>query len=99
MQVTDILFFIGLILLLAGAVYLLHRIDVKEKNKHKIHAYNLLDKDNPDPKDIKNSIRLLSAYGGRFRKDQEFMELKKLLSGLLYEIEKTEAEQSKKVRK
>ena len=87
MQVTDVLFFVGLILLLAGITYLLYRSEGKTKNKHKMTAYNLLEEENPDPKKIKETIRLLRLYGGHWRKDQEFVQLVRLLSDLLIEIE------------
>ena len=88
MVVTDILFFVGLILVLAGAMYLLYRSEGKTKNKHKMTAYNLLEEENPDPKKVKETIRLLRLYGGHWRKDQEFVQLIRLLSDLLIEIEK-----------
>ncbi len=87
MQVTDILFFIALVLALAAAAYFLHRSDVKTKNKHKMTAYNLLEEKNPDPKKIKEIIRLLRLYSGHWRKDIEFVELARLLSDMLHDIE------------
>jgi hypothetical protein len=99
MQPIDIVIFIVIVLVLVGAVILLHRSEVKTKNKHKITAYNLLEEKNPDPKKIKSTIRMLHVYGGRFRKDQEFAQLIKMLSNLLNEIEKTDTEPKIKVRK
>ena len=89
MQATDILFFIGIILVLAGVIYLLYRSESKTKNKHKMTAYNLLEEKNPNPKKIKETIKLLRLYGGHWRKDQEFVQLINLLNDLLDEIDRT----------
>ena len=99
MQATDILFFIGIILVLAGAFYLLLRNEAKTKNKHKMTAYNLLEEQNPDPKKIKETIRLLRLYGGHWRKDQEFVQLIRLLADLLDQIEQTGSTQRPRVKK
>lgn len=98
-QATDILFFIGLIIVLGGAFYLLLRSEGKTKNKYKMAAYNLLEEANPDPKKIKDTIRMLRLYGGHWRKDQEFVQLIRLLSELLNEIERTGAIQNSRVKK
>jgi len=89
MSAIDIVSFVLLILVLTGFSYLLFRIDVSAKKKHKMTAYNLLDKENPDPKKIKDSIRLLRLYGGRLRKDPECSQLIDLLVDILDKIEKT----------
>jgi predicted hydrolase (HD superfamily) len=99
MQPVDIVVFIAIILVLVGVTVLLRRSEAKTKNKHKMTAYNLLEEKNPDPKKIKNTIRLLSLYGGRFRRDQEFDQLIRMLHDLLSEIEKTGAYPEMKVRK
>jgi hypothetical protein len=99
MQATDILFFIGIILVLGGVFYLLLRSEGKTKNKHKLTAYNLLEEANPDPKKIKETIRMLRLYGGHWRKDQEFVQLISLLSKLLDEIERTGTVQKSRVKK
>jgi hypothetical protein len=99
MQATDILFFIGIIIVLGGAFYLLHRSEGKTKNKYKMTAYNLLEEANPDPKKIKDTIRMLRLYGGHWRKDQEFAQLIRLLGDLLGEIERTGTVQKSRVKK
>ncbi len=99
MQAVDIIVFIVIILVLVGATILLRRSETKTKNKHKMTAYSLLEEKNPDPKKIKNTIRMLSLYGGRFRRDQEFDELIRMLSELLHEIEGTGARTEFKFRK
>lgn len=99
MLVTDILIFIAIILALGAGWYLLHKSEVRTKNKHKMAAYNLLEQENPDPKKIKETIRLLRLYGGQWRRDREFVELGRLLSNLLYEIEKSGAAPDPQVKK
>jgi predicted Holliday junction resolvase-like endonuclease len=88
MSVMDIVIFILIILALAVALYLLRRSEAKTKNKYKLDAYNLLEEKNPDPKKVKETIKFLHIYGGRFRQDHEFQQLQILLTDLLNEIEK-----------
>jgi Tfp pilus assembly protein PilV len=90
MDPIDIVIFVVIILALIGIMILLNRSETRAKNKHKIAAYNLLEEKNPDPKKIKDTIRLLRLYGGRFRKDQEFVQLITMLTDLLNQIEKTD---------
>jgi len=99
MQAFDIVFFVVIILALIGITILLHRSETKTKNKCKITAYNLCEEKNPDPKKIKDTIKLLRLYSGRFRRDQEFIELIKMLQDLLNETEKSDALPKMKVRK
>jgi CRISPR/Cas system CSM-associated protein Csm2 small subunit len=99
MQAVDIIVFIAIVLVLVGATIWLRRSEAKTKNKHKMTAYSLLEEKSPDPKKIKNTIRLLSLYGGRFRRDQEFDQLIKMLSELLHEIEDTGARSEFRIRK
>jgi hypothetical protein len=66
-----ILFMAFLMLLLV----LLSRLDRRTKNKHKQEAYKLLEMSGPDPKVVKNTIKLLRLYGGRWHKDKECIEL------------------------
>ncbi|MBN1161777.1 MAG: hypothetical protein JXA17_07520 [Dehalococcoidales bacterium] len=99
MQPIDIVIFIVIILVLIGITVFLHRSEAKSKNKHKIAAYNLLEEKNPDPQKIKNTIRMLSLYGGRFRRDQEFDQLIRMLTDLLHETDKSSARSDKKVKK
>ena len=99
MQAVDIVIFIVIFLALVGIFILLHRSERKSKNKCKITAYNLLEENNPDPKKVKDTIRLLRLYSGRFRRDQEFIQLVKMLQDLLSEIEKSGTSPEMKVRK
>ena len=99
MEPIDIIIFIVIIFILIGVTVLLHRSEAKAKNKHKIAAYQLLEDKNPDPKKIKNSIRMLSIYGGRFRRDQEFDQLIRMLTDLLHETDKTSVKTDMKIKK
>ena len=99
MLALDIISLVLLILVLGSLAYLLHRMDVSAKNKHKITAYNLLDEKNPAPKKIKDSLKILRLYGGRWHKDPEIVELIRLLSNLLNEIENTGVVPGSKIRK
>ncbi len=60
---------------LLGLLVLLSRLDRRTKNKHKQTAYKLLETSGPDPKAVKDTIKLLRLYGGRWRKDKECIEL------------------------
>jgi hypothetical protein len=93
------IFFILFILAMAVVYYLLHRSEDRTKDKCKITAYNLLEEKNPDPKKIKATLRLLNLYGGRWRRDQEFEQLIKLLAALLDEVEGKSAISESKIRK
>jgi hypothetical protein len=84
----DWLLFVLLIIVLIGIVILLRRSDARTKNKYRKAAYDLLEKTNPDPKQIKDTIRYLRLYGGRWRKDKEFIELVRRLLNRLDSIEK-----------
>ena len=88
MSALDIILFIVIILALVATFYFLHVSEFKTKNEHKMTAYNLLEEKNPDPKKVKETIKMLRLYGGRFRKDHEFGQLELLLMDLLHDIEK-----------
>jgi hypothetical protein len=90
MSGMDIFYFILVAVALGGILYLLHRSDVRTKNKYKLAAYKLLEEKNPDPKKVKDTLKMLHLYVGRFRKDHEFVQLQILLSDLLLEIDKPE---------
>jgi hypothetical protein len=70
--------YVYLILFIAFLVFLLvflSRLDKHTKNKHKQAAYKLLETSGPDPKEVRNTIKLLRLYGGRWRKDKECIQL------------------------
>lgn len=83
----DYALFILLIIVLIGIIILLRRSDIRTKKKYRKAAYGLLEKSNPDPQEIKNTIRYLRLYGGRWRKDKEFGELASRLMSKLDSIE------------
>jgi hypothetical protein len=89
MSAVDIIVFILIILAMGAVIYLLHRIEVKTKNKYKLIAYSLLEEKNTDPKKVKETIKMLRLYGGRFRKDHEFGQLQILLTDLLEKMKKS----------
>ena len=95
----DIVYFILIILALIAVMYLLRRSEKRTKNKHKKTAYLLLDTPDPDRVDVINTIKLLRLYGGRWRKDKEFVELVKRLTERLKSIESPDTETGRSIRK
>jgi hypothetical protein len=85
----DYVLFILLIIILIVAVILLRRSDIRTKNKYKKAAYSLLEMPNPDPAKIKDTIKYLRLYGGRWRKDKEFAQLATRLIDKLDSAEKS----------
>jgi hypothetical protein len=71
----DYFFFIGLLLVLAGAYYLINRQEKKTKNKVKKEAYRLLDLKDPGQDELAKNIKLVRLYGGRWFKDKEFKQI------------------------
>jgi hypothetical protein len=88
-EIMDYFCFALIILALVAAILLLRRADIKTKNKYKKDAYRLLETPNPDPKEIKNTLKFLNLYAGRWRKDQEFLELIRRLLEKLDNIKNT----------
>jgi hypothetical protein len=84
----DYVFFILFILALIAGFYFIRKSDIRTKNKYKLNGYHLLEEPHPDPKKIVETIKLLRLYGGRWRKDKEFVDLVRLLADRLNEIEK-----------
>ncbi|MGD1119063.1 MAG: hypothetical protein ABR886_06205 [Dehalococcoidales bacterium] len=76
----DYAIFILVILALGAAMFFLQRSEKRTKNKYKKEAYRLLDTPDPDPTVVAKTIKLLRLYGGRWRKDKEFVELVKRLA-------------------
>ncbi len=77
----DYIWFILMVLVLVGAWILVNRIDKRAKERYRREAYRILDTENPTEKELKDTLRGLSLYGGRMKKDKEFEELKKRLAG------------------
>jgi hypothetical protein len=66
-----VLFIIVLVLLLVG----LNKLDTGTKKKYKRGAYKLLEDSGADEKKVKDMIKGLRLYGGRWRKDKECIQL------------------------
>jgi hypothetical protein len=65
------LFILVLVLLLVG----LNKLDAGSKKKYKREAYKVLEDTGNDPKKIKDTIKSLRLYSGRWRKDKESVQL------------------------
>jgi hypothetical protein len=63
-----------LLVLVAGLVWL-SKLDVRSKKKYKQNAYKLLETANADLKKVKETIKGLRLYSGRFKKDKECAQL------------------------
>ena len=83
----DYVWFVLFLLFLVLVLFVLNKMDRLNKNRHRETAYKLLETDNPDPKEIKTTIKGLRLYAGRLRKDQEFMKLIRQLQDKLFSIE------------
>jgi hypothetical protein len=83
----DYVYFILIIGALIAAFIFLQRSDKKTKNKYKMDAYRLLDSPDPAPSEIVKTIKFLRLYGGRWRKDKEFIQLTDRLLAKLKVIE------------
>ncbi len=71
----DYFYFALIILALAALMYFLIRVEKRIKTKYKKTAYGLLDVARPDSKEIRETIRGLRLYGGRWFKDKECIQL------------------------
>ena len=87
-NVLDYVLYILMIAVLVGVIFLLRKLENRDKNKYKKAAYALLDDASPSPKEIKDTMRHLNLYRGRFRKDKEFTLLLKRLSDKLDDVQK-----------
>ena len=67
--------FIIIILILIFLIIILNRIQTKTRDKHKIDAYRLLETPEPSAKEVRDTIKALKLYGGRWFKDKESVEL------------------------
>jgi hypothetical protein len=59
------------ILVMALLLFGLNRLDARTRKKHKQTAYKLLEDTNPDIKKVRDTIKCLRLYGGRWKKDKE----------------------------
>lgn len=87
MHALDILTYIAVMLVLAGAWWFIKRMDGAAKDKSRENAYRLLEMENPPAKELKRTIRNLQLYGGRMKRDQEFIQLRAKLTSKLDTIE------------
>ena len=87
MTAWDVFAYIGMVAVLAAAWYAMRRLDRKARAKSREKAYQLLDMDNPPVKELKKTIRELQLYGGRMKRDLEFLQLRERLSRKLDAIE------------
>ncbi len=87
MSVWDVLTYIGVIVVLGGAWYFIKRMDRAAKDKSRENAYRLLEMENPPTKELKRTIRDLNLYGGRLKRDQEFLQLRQKLTRKLDGLE------------
>ncbi|HEY98145.1 MAG TPA: hypothetical protein G4O16_08220 [Dehalococcoidia bacterium] len=71
----DIFLFILVIIGMVGVFYLLTRWEKRTKNTYKEKAANLLLASDPDPKEVRDTIKNLRLYAGRFFKDKEAIRL------------------------
>ena len=60
---------------MVGVFYLLMRWEKSTKKSYKKKAENLLLTSDPDPKEVKDTIKNRHLYSGRFRKDKEAISL------------------------
>ena len=75
----DYFAFILIILILIVLAVILNRSQTKARDKYKIDAYRLLETPTPSPKEVRDTIKALKLYGGRWFKDKESIELIKRL--------------------
>lgn len=75
MSVMDIFYCVLMIGALIGIYALIMRWEKRDKNKWKQKAANLLLTSDPDPGELRKTIKSLRLYAGRFRKDKEVIKL------------------------
>ena len=71
----DYLAFIIIILILILLIIILNRSQSRTRDKHKIDAYRLLETPAPSAKEVRDTVKALKLYGGRWLKDKESAEL------------------------
>ena len=65
------LFVIAMVAALVGIT----KLDARTKKKYKQDAYRLLETKDLEPKKVKDTIKGLRLYGGRWHKDKECQQL------------------------
>jgi hypothetical protein len=71
----DYFYFVLIILAVVGIIFLLNRYEKRIKVRYKKTAYGLLDDERPDLKEVRETIKGLRLYGGRWFKDKECVQL------------------------
>jgi hypothetical protein len=71
----DVIYIALFVLALVAALFGLSKMDAKAKKKYKQDAYRMLESDNIDQKKLKDTIKGLRLYGGRWHKDKESAQL------------------------
>ena len=71
----DIAVFIVIILVLVGLFIFLIRWESRIKRRYKAKALTLLDMGDPNPVEVRDTIKNLRLYMGRLRKDKEAQSL------------------------
>jgi hypothetical protein len=74
-----VLFILALVLALVG----LNKFDARTKMRYKKEAYKLLEDSAPDGKKVKDTIKGLRMYSGKWRKDKESVMLVEKLQAKL----------------
>jgi hypothetical protein len=82
----DYFAFILIILILIILVVILNRSQTKTRDKYKIDAYRLLETPEPSAKEVRDTIKALKLYSGRWFKDKESVELVKRLQNKLGQL-------------
>jgi len=86
MEIAIIIILVLFVVLLIGLRIVLS----KAKKEYKKDAYRLLDKSNTNTKDIKETIKALNNYVGRWKKDEEAAQLIKRLMDKLEQMREHE---------
>jgi len=71
----DYVAFVLIILILIALIVVLNKSQSRTRDKYKIDAYKLLETSDPSSKEVKDTIKALKLYGGRWLKDKESVEL------------------------
>ena len=71
----DIALFVIIILALIGLFIFMMRWESRIKRRYKNKAKSLLDMGEPNPEDVRDTIKNLRLYAGRLKKDKEAYQL------------------------
>jgi hypothetical protein len=71
----DYLYLFLLVAFLAGMLFFLFRLEKREKYRQRKAAYDLLERHDASAQEIRKALKNLRLYGGRWRKDKEFLQL------------------------